>query len=165
MTMARFGSGRSRSVEAHHRSFEKRGQTARHLTPLSKVFAMAGIPPLAFAFAFGAMLIVPFPGTESAIAGDTGSSILDSPSRDVIRRNEPALRSIEPGGNRTRARSLSGIVGGLDSAGGLGPSPSSSLSDCVLHHERLDRTGRQLFPSRCDPTRDVDTGYPAFTTQ
>lgn len=126
---------------------------------------MADIRSLASAFALGALLVLSFAGREPAIAGDTGSRILDSPSRDVIRHNEPALRSIEPGGNRTRPGSLSGIVGGLDAAGGLGPSPSSSSSNCVLHHERLDRTGRQLFPSRCDPTRDVDTGYPAFTTQ
>lgn len=126
---------------------------------------MARIRSAASAFALAALLLASFAGSEPAIAGDTGSRILDSPSRDVIRRNEPALRSIEPGGNRTRTRSLSGIVGDLDSAGGLGASPPSSSSDCVLYHERLDRTGRQIFPSRCDPTRDVDTGYPAFTTR
>jgi hypothetical protein len=107
MTMARFGSGRSRSVEAHHRSFEKRGQTARHLTPLSKVFAMAGIPPLAFAFAFGAMLIVPFPGTESAIAGDTGSCGLKcngiSPDRAGPESRTHVKTSVRPTNNRAAA--------------------------------------------------------------
>lgn len=105
-----------------------------------------------------------------AAADDTGSRILDSPSRDVIHRNVPTLRSIVPGGNATTSRSLSGMIGDLEAAGGTGgltagqAAPSNAF-DCVLHHERLDRTGRQLFPSYCDPSVDVDTGYPAFTTR
>jgi hypothetical protein len=100
-----------------------------------------------------------------AAAGDTGSRILDSPSRDVYRRDGPRLRSIVPGGNLTTSRSLSGMIGDLNAAGGLGAAPSSGGFDCVLHHERVERTARQLFPTRCDPTVDVDTGYPAFTTR
>ena len=105
------------------------------------------------------------PAIGPAAAGDTGSRILDSPSRDVYRRDGPALRSIVPGGNLTTSRSLSGMIGGLNAAGGLGAAPSSGAFDCVLHHERVERTARQLFPTRCDPTADVDTGYPAFTTR
>src|SRR3546814_17478834 len=70
-----------------------------------------------------------------AAADGTGSRILDSPSRDVIHRNEPALRSIVPGGNRTTTRSLSGLVGdlrataGRAAASGLGPArPSGTLA-------------------------------------
>jgi len=106
----------------------------------------------------------------SALAGDTGSRILDSPSRDVIHRNVPTLRSIVPGGNATTSRSLSGMIGDLNAAGGpsggaVGQAAPRSASNCVLHHERLERTTRQLFPSYCDPSADVDTGYPAFTTR
>jgi hypothetical protein len=106
-----------------------------------------------------------------ALADGTGSRILDSPSRDVIHRNEPALRSIVPGGNRTTTRSLSGMVGdlratgGREAAGGLGPARQSGSLDCVLHHERLDRTARQPFAASCDPTVDRGAGYPAFTTR
>lgn len=107
----------------------------------------------------------------AALAGDTGSRILDSPSRDVIHRNVPTLRSIVPGGNATTSRSLSGMVGDLQAAGApgagtaLGQAAPRSASNCVLHHERLERTTRQLFPTYCDPSADVDTGYPAFTTR
>lgn len=100
-----------------------------------------------------------------AFAGDSGSRILNSPSRDVYRRDQPRLRSIAPGGNLTTSRSLSGMIGDLNAAGRLGPARSPTIYDCVLHHQRLDRNGRQLFPARCDPTADVDTGYPAFTTR
>jgi hypothetical protein len=106
----------------------------------------------------------------TARAGDTGSRILDSTSRDVIHRNVPTLRSIVPGGNATTSRSLSGMIGELNAAGGssvggVADQPPSRAFDCVLHHERLERTSRQLFPSYCDPSADVDTGYPAFTTR
>lgn len=120
--------------------------------------------------AAGAVLIAAA-ATGSALAGDTGSRILDSPSRDVIHRNVPALRSIVPGGNATTSRSLSGMIGDLNASGGpsggvaVGQAAPRSASNCVLHHERLERTTRQLFPSFCDPSADVDTGYPAFTTR
>jgi hypothetical protein len=123
---------------------------------------MRHLPSIIQLLAAAVLLISP---AATAHADDRGSRILNSPSRDVIRRDEPALRSIKPGGNRTTTRSLSGIVGGLEPSGGLGASPTPSLSDCVPYHERLDRTTRQLYPSRCDPTRDVDTGYPAYTTR
>lgn len=119
--------------------------------------------------AAGAVLIAAA-ATGSALAGDTGSRILDSPSRDVIHRNVPTLRSIVPGGNATTSRSLSGMIGELNAAGGpsggsVADQTRSRAFDCVLHHERLERTTRQLFPSYCDPSADVDTGYPAFTTR
>lgn len=108
---------------------------------------------------------------DGVLAGDTGSRILDSPSRSVIHRNEPTLRSIVPGGGLTTSRSLSGMVGELNAAGGLGragsedqPRPMRTY-DCVLHHERLERTTRQPFPTYCDPTQDVAPGYPAHTTR
>ncbi len=104
-----------------------------------------------------------------ASAGDTGSRILDSRSRDVIHRNVPSLQSIVPGGNLTTSRSLSGMIGDLEAAAGGGSSagagPSYRGLDCVLHHERLERSTRQLFPGACDPTVDQDVGYPAFTTR
>ena len=104
-----------------------------------------------------------------ASADDSRSRILDSPSRSTVYRGEPVPRSLRPG-DRTVSRSLSGMIGDLKAAGpsratsdrGSGGSP---IYDCVLHHERLERTGRQHFPTYCDPTSDVDTGYPAFTTR
>src|SRR3546814_10982259 len=60
-------------------------------------------------------------GGAPAAAGETGSRILDSPSRDVIHRNEPAPRSIVPGGNRTTPPRLSGRTGDPAASGGLGP--------------------------------------------
>lgn len=104
-------------------------------------------------------------GGAPAAAGETGSRILDSPSRDVIHRNEPAPRSIVPGGNRTSPRSLSGRIGGLEAAGRLGQARQSPTMNCVLHHQRLDRTARQAFATSCDPTVDRGAGYPAFTTR
>lgn len=101
----------------------------------------------------------------AAVAEGTGSRILDSPSRDTIHRNEPALRSIVPGGNRTVSRSLSGMVGEREAAGSLGPARRSGISDCVLHHQRLERTARQPFAASCNPTVDRGAGYPAFTTR
>lgn len=106
----------------------------------------------------------------SAEAGDLNSRILDSPSRDVIRRNEPSLRSIEPRGNLTTSRSLSGIVGGLSARGAVpGAADDGSTRhysmDCVLHHERLERTARQRSSSYCDPSVDRGAGFPAYTTR
>lgn len=106
----------------------------------------------------------------AGFAGDTGSRILESPSRSVIHRNQPTIRSIVPGGDLTTTRSLSGMIGDLNAAGGPGRSEASDNArpmrtyDCVLHHQRLERSTRQLFPAYCDPTADVDTGYPAHTT-
>ena len=108
---------------------------------------------------------------DGALAGDTGSRILDSPSRSVIHRNQPTIRSIVPGGDLTTSRSLSGMIGDLNAAGGLGRAEAEDrarpmrIYDCVLHHERLERSTRQLFPTYCDPSADVDTGYPAHTTR
>src|SRR3546814_4415316 len=104
-------------------------------------------------------------GVQTCALPISGSRILDSPSRDVIHRNEPALRSIVPGGNRTNPRSLSGRIGDLEAAGGLGQARQSPTMNCVPHHERLDRTARQPFATRCDPTVDRGAGYPAFTTR
>lgn len=121
-------------------------------------------------FSMAAALVTGLLAISSAEAGDLNSRILESPSRDVIRRNEPALRSIEPRGNLTRSRSLSGIVGGLGARGDLprGTDDGSTRHysmDCVLHHERLERTARQPFPSYCDPSVDRGAGFPAYTTR
>lgn len=118
---------------------------------------------LAAAVAAGLLAIA---GAE---AGELNSRILDSPSRDVIRRNEPALRSIEPRGNLTRSRGLSGMIGGLGARGDLprGAGDDGSTRhysmDCVLHHERLERTARQPFASDCNPSVDRGAGFPAYT--
>lgn len=127
--------------------------------------AIAKIGPALAVVAMALVAAVGLAGGGPAAAGETGSRILDSPSRDVIHRNEPALRSIVPGGNRTNPRSLSGRIGDLEAAGGLGQARQSPTMDCVLHHERLDRTARQPFATRCDPTVDRGAGYPAFTTR
>src|SRR5690606_24773484 len=99
-------------------------------------------------FLVAAALVTGMLAIAGAEAGDLNSRILDSPSRDVIRRNEPALRSIEPRGDLTRSRSLSGIVGGLGARNELprGADDGSARHysmDCALHHERLERTARQ----------------------
>jgi hypothetical protein len=113
----------------------------------------------------GGMLTPAFP----ASADDSGSRILNSPSRSTVYRGEPVPRSLRPGED-TVSRSLSGMVGELEAAGGLS-SPDASVSrpspiyDCVLHHQRLERTTRQLFATTCDPTVDVAPSYPAFTTR
>lgn len=104
-----------------------------------------------------------------ALGGDTGSRILDSPSRSTVYRGEPVPRSIRPD-DRTVSRSLGGMIGDLEAAGGLGSrqerrNDSMRIYDCVTHHERLERTTRQPFATYCDPTVDVAPGYPAFTTR
>lgn len=104
-----------------------------------------------------------------AWSDDSGSRILDSPSRSTVYRGEPVPRSLRPD-DRTVSRSLSGMVGELNATSGPraaqdSGASSSRINDCVLHHERLERGTRQLFPAYCDPTSDVDTGYPAFTTR
>lgn len=126
-------------------------------------------PQTRFSLLVGTCLLLLTAGAGAAQADDTGSRILDSRSRDVIHRNVPSLQSIVPGGNRTTSRSLSGMIGDLEAASGSGRSMGTGSGyrglDCVLHHERLERTTRQLFPGACDPTVDQDTGYPAFTTR
>lgn len=122
-----------------------------------------------FTLLIGACLLALAGATGGVRADDSSNRILDSRSRDVIHRNEPSLQSIVPGGNRTTSRSLSGIIGELSAAGASsGGTPGASTYpglDCVLHHQRLERTTRQLFPGTCDPTVDQDVGQPAFTTR
>ncbi len=126
---------------------------------------MAIMKSPALALAAVLIAVAGLAGGTPAAAGDTGSRILESPSRDVIHRNEPVLRSIVPGGNRTSPRSLSGRIGDLEAAGGLGQARQSPTMNCVLHHQRLERTARQAFATGCDPTVDRGAGYPAFTTR
>lgn len=122
---------------------------------------------LALAAALIGILVVP--GIPVA-ADDDGSRILNSPSRSTVYRGQPETRSLRPGSDRSVSRSLSGMVGDLEAAGGPRSMDDSRVggsrvNDCVLHHERLERNARQLFPTYCNPAADVDTGYPAFTTR
>lgn len=122
-------------------------------------------------------LAMPLLADGHAQAGESRSRILDSPSRSVIYRNQPTTRSIVPGGDRSASQTLGERIGGLSAAGRTGvPGEAGGAGarndarpmrtyDCVLHHERLERSTRQLFSTRCDPTVDVDTGYPAHTTR
>jgi hypothetical protein len=49
----------------------------------------------------------------------------------------------------------------------IGPTPhSTGSSTSYTDHQRFDKADRrQKFPHACAPTRDLDTGLPAFTTR
>lgn len=116
----------------------------------------------------GLAVLLAVPGLPASADG-SGSRILQSPSRSTVYRGQPETRSLRPGDD-TVSRSLSGRIGDLEAEGGmrsLGGSRTgrSQIYDCVLHHERLERSARQPFATQCDPSIDRGAGYPAFTTR